>query len=72
MDPKVDSWLSKNIRPLTLLLGWLVFVSFSFLDGNWIDIKEVYVTLLGKMMWTLTSFYFGLREAGKYLLNRKK
>ena len=72
LDTNSDSFLSKNIRPLTLLIGWLVFVSFSFLDGNWVEIKQVYVELRGKMMWTLTGFYFGLREVGKQLIKRKQ
>lgn len=71
INPQSDSWLSKNIRPLTLLIGWLVFVCFSFLDGSVLEIKEVYVTMLSKMLWTLTGFYFGLREVGKQLFKRK-
>ena len=72
LDMSSDSWLSKNIRPLTLLLGWVVFISFAFLDGQVVEIKEVYVDMLSKMLWTLTGFYFGLRELGKQLLKNKK
>lgn len=72
LDITSDSWLSKNIRPLTLLIGWAMFILFSCLDGSVIEIKPVYVELMGKMLWTLTGFYFGLRETSKLLLNRKK
>lgn len=33
-DMKTDSWLSKNIRPLTLAFILIVFVFLSFTDGN--------------------------------------
>jgi hypothetical protein len=71
LDIQTDSWLSKNVRPLVLITTIIFFVLFAVLDGNCIEIKAQYVDFMGKMVWSLTGAYFGLRELGKQLIKKK-
>ena len=67
-----DSWLSKNIRPLTLVaifVGYFVFAMMSAFD---LDANEVYVTLLGQWGMLVMSFYFGGRTLEKIIDMRGK
>lgn len=66
-DMSSDSWLSKNIRPLTLIFILLLYSLFSVLDGNVGDfnITEGYIELLGQWGMLIMSFYFGSRGAEK-------
>ena len=64
-DMASDSWLSKNIRPLTLLLilgGYFVFALMSAFD---IDTHKAYVELLGQWGLVVMTAYFGSRGAEK-------
>ena len=61
-DMLSDSWLSKNIRPISLIASWvLVFVTFiSWLFG----VKEIPSSYLGLISTThalINAFYFGDR-----------
>ena len=71
-DMLSDSWLSKNIRPLTLVaifIGYFVFAMMSAFDY---DANEAYVTLLGQWGMLVMSFYFGGRTLEKIIDMRSK
>jgi hypothetical protein len=66
-DMMSDSWLSKNIRPMTLiaiLTGYFVFAMMSAFD---IDTNKTYVELLGQWGMLIMSFYFGGRTLEKIM-----
>jgi hypothetical protein len=71
-DMGSDSWLSKNIRPLTLiaiLTGYFVFALMSAFN---LDTNAAYVELLGQWGMLIMSFYFGGRTLEKIIDLRKK
>ena len=47
-DMSSDSWLSKNVRPGTLVYLLTAYVVFALLDGAGYKISESYVNLLGQ------------------------
>jgi hypothetical protein len=66
-DMASDSWLSKNIRPMTLiaiLSGYFIFAMMSAFD---IDTNKTYVELLGQWGMLIMSFYFGGRTMEKIM-----
>jgi hypothetical protein len=66
-DMKSDSWLSKNIRPMTLIAilgGYFTFAMMSAFD---IDTNNAYVELLGQWGMLIMSFYFGGRTLEKII-----
>jgi uncharacterized membrane protein (DUF106 family) len=66
-DMSSDSWLSKNIRPMTLiaiLLGYFVFAMMSAFN---MDTNTKYVELLGQWGMLIMSFYFGGRTLEKII-----
>jgi hypothetical protein len=66
-DMASDSWLSKNIRPMTLLLilgGYFTFAMMSAFDY---DTNRSYVELLGQWGMLVMSFYFGGRTLEKIM-----
>jgi uncharacterized membrane protein (DUF106 family) len=66
-DMASDSWLSKNIRPMTLifiLIGYFVFAMMSAFN---MDANESYVRLLGDWGMLIMSFYFGGRTLEKIM-----
>jgi len=66
-DMASDSWLSKNIRPMTLIAiisGYFVFAMMSAFD---MDTNERYVELLGQWGMLIMSFYFGGRTLEKIM-----
>ena len=70
-DMGSDSWLSKNIRPMTLiaiLTGYFIFALMSAFDR---DTNERYVELLGQWGMLIMSFYFGGRTLEKILAMKK-
>lgn len=71
-DMTSDSWLSKNIRPMTLiaiLVGYFVFAIMSAFNMN---TNSAYVELLGQWGMLIMSFYFGGRTLEKIIDLRKK
>jgi uncharacterized membrane protein (DUF106 family) len=71
-DMSSDSWLSKNIRPMTLiaiLSGYFIFAFMSAFDK---DTNERYVELLGQWGMLIMSFYFGGRTLEKIIDMRAK
>lgn len=67
IDMNSDSWLSKNIRPLTLVFILAAYTLFSITDENIGDfnINESYVELLGQWGQAIMYFYFGGRTMEK-------
>jgi cation transport ATPase len=66
-DMSSDSWLSKNVRPMTLvglLVSYFIFASVSAFG---INVNQVYVELLGQMIMLIVSFYFGGRTLEKII-----
>jgi uncharacterized membrane protein (DUF106 family) len=71
-DMASDSWLSKNIRPMTLiaiLAGYFVFAMMSAFN---MDTNTKYVELLGQWGMLIMSFYFGGRTLEKIIDMRSK
>ena len=71
-DMRSDSWLSKNIRPMTLiaiLTGYFVFAMLSAFD---IETNSKYVELLGQWGMLIMSFYFGGRTLEKIIDMKNK
>ena len=67
-----DSWMSKNVRPMTLaaiLVGYFIFAGMSAFGYN---ANESYVSLLGQWGMLIMSFYFGGRTLEKIMEMRKK
>jgi len=71
-DMASDSWLAKNIRPMTLIAiisGYFVFAMMSAFD---MDTNSKYVELLGQWGMLIMSFYFGGRTLEKIVDMRAK
>lgn len=71
-DMASDSWLAKNIRPMTLiaiLAGYFVFAMMSAFD---MDTNTKYVELLGQWGMLIMSFYFGGRTLEKIIDMKSK
>lgn len=64
-DMASDSWLSKNIRPMTLVAIFTGYFTFGIMDANGIRANETYVQLLGQWGMLVMSFYFGGRTLEK-------
>jgi hypothetical protein len=64
-DMASDSWLSKNIRPMTLVAIFTGYFTFGIMDANGVQANESYVQLLGQWGMLVMSFYFGGRTLEK-------
>lgn len=66
-DMKHGSWLSKNIRPITLIFLTVVFVFLSFFDGNVGEFKisSSYVPVYQTLLMTVYGAYFAGRSIEK-------
>jgi len=68
-DMVSDSWLSKNVRPITLLYLLLVFSILVVFDSieNSFEVKVGWVSLIESLLITVVVAYFGGRsyEKGK-------
>ena len=71
-DMTSDSWLSKNIRPMTLVAIFLGYFMFAMMSAFGHNANEAYVTLLGQWGMLVMSFYFGGRTLEKILAMREK
>jgi len=60
LDVQSDSWLSKNVRPLTLVYLMLLFTLAFFRD-----VPEQTLQLLQSLLMTVFVFYFGSRTLEK-------
>jgi hypothetical protein len=67
-----DSWLSKNIRPMTLVAIFSGYFTFGIMDANHIPVNTSYVQLLGQWGMLVMSFYFGGRTLEKIIEMKSK
>jgi hypothetical protein len=66
-DMGSDSWLSKNIRPMTLIAILAGYFTFALMSAFGMDTNESYVQLLGQWGMLIMSFYFGGRTLEKII-----
>jgi len=71
-DMASDSWLSKNIRPATLIFILLAYTGFAIASMFDYETRGNYVELLGNWGMVVMSFYFGGRSAEKIMDMRNK
>jgi hypothetical protein len=71
-DMGSDSWLSKNIRPITLIYILVAYLVLAILDAALVDIADSFVELLGQWGMLVMSFYFGGRTLEKIIDIRAK
>ena len=64
-DMASDNWLSKSIRPLTLIFILVMYSLLSISSGFEFEVTEAYVKLLGEWGMLIMSFYFGGRTVEK-------
>lgn len=69
-DMQSDSWLSKNVRPLTLIfltvaIVVLAYCSIFTLNKDDVDVMQPWITLFTTLMVTVYGFYFGSRGIEK-------
>jgi hypothetical protein len=71
-DMSSDSWLSKNIRPMSLIAIFLGYFLFAMMSAFGFNANESYVTLLGNWGMLIMGAYFGGRTVEKLAEMRKK
>jgi len=73
-DMASDSWLSKNIRPMTLIFILAIYTIFATASAFDIKVNETYVELLGQWGMLIMSAYFVGRtvEKGMSIVGGKK
>lgn len=64
-DMSSDSWMSKNIRPLTLVFLLVAYSGFAIASIFEYETRGAYVELLGQWGMLVMSFYFGGRTMEK-------
>ena len=64
-DMSSDSWLSKNIRPLSLCALFAAYIMFALMSTFDMDTNESYTMLLGQWGQLAFGFYFGSRGLEK-------
>ena len=70
-DMTSDSWLSKNIRPGTLIYILTAYLLFAGLSAAGIEVNQAYVSLLGQWGMLVMTAYFGGRTVEKVMEMRK-
>ena len=71
-DMGSDSWLSKNIRPMTLVFLLVAYSGFAIASIFDYETRGAYVELLGQWGMLVMSFYFGGRTMEKIADRVKK
>lgn len=71
-DMASDSWLSKNIRPLSLMAIFLGYFLFAMMSAFGLNANEAYVQLLGQWGMLVMGAYFGGRTIEKLAEMKKK
>jgi uncharacterized membrane protein (DUF106 family) len=71
-DMSSDSWMSKNIRPMTLVFILIVYTVFGVGSAFNINVHQPYVELLGQWGMLIMSFYFGGRTLEKIMDMKSK
>ena len=66
-DLKSDSWLSKNVRPMTLIFLIVCTMLLIFIDAGALnfEVKDTWVDLLQLVLITVIGAYFGGRSLEK-------
>jgi hypothetical protein len=71
-DMASDSFLSKNIRPATLIFILGVYTAFAIMSAFEMNVHKPYVELLGQWGMLIMSFYFGGRTLEKIMDMKSK
>jgi hypothetical protein len=71
-DMASDSWLSKNIRPMSLVAIFTGYFTFAMMSAYGYNANESYVTLLGNWGMLVFGAYFGSRSLEKITEIRSK
>lgn len=72
-DMASDSWLSKNVRPLTLIGILVLYLLFALLDGfGLLHLDIAYIDMLQQLCILVLTFYFGSRGIEKVAYNVTK
>jgi len=72
-DMNSDSWLSKNIRPMTMIFILSAYLLLAIGDGaEWFDVADNFVELLGQWGMLVMSAYFGGRTLEKIIDMKSK
>lgn len=65
-DMTSDSWLSKNVRPLTLIVVVGFLVVCTFFDGmGYLSVDESWISLWNMLSITVVGGYFAVRSVDK-------
>jgi len=64
-DMASDSWLSKNIRPMSLIAIFTGYFTFAMMSAFGYNANESYVQLLGNWGMLVFGAYFGSRSLEK-------
>jgi len=70
-DMSSDSWLSKNIRPMTLIAILVAYFVFAMMSAWNLSVNESYVKLLGEWGQLVMLAYFGGRTVEKIMEKKK-
>lgn len=70
-DMSSDSWLAKNVRPLSLVVVFGAYFIFATGSAFGFNVNQAYVELLGQWGMLIMSAYFGGRTLEK-IMDRKK
>lgn len=71
-DMASDSWLSKNIRPMSLIAIFTGYFTFAMMSAFGYNANESYVQLLGNWGMLVFGAYFGSRSVEKIAEIRSK
>jgi hypothetical protein len=71
-DASTDSFLAKNIRPLTLIFILAVYTFFAFMSMLGHETRGAYVELLGQWGMLVMTAYFGGRSLEKIMDSKNK
>ena len=71
LDMASDSWLSKNIRPMTLIYMIIAMSGIVIADSVSLvfNVDEAYIQLIKILLISIFTFYFGGRELQKAIIN---
>ena len=65
-DMSSDSWLSKNVRPLTLIVVIAFLVITTFFDGlGYLQVDPAWISLWNMLSVTVVGGYFAVRTLDK-------
>jgi hypothetical protein len=65
-DMTSDSWLSKNVRPLTLIVVISFLVITTFFDGlGYLQVDPAWISLWNMLSVTVVGGYFAVRSIDK-------